>query len=61
MHAQWMRVEETKGGKGLSAGLSMRNPLLHARDGVSDNHEGNFRWTNGRSELHHFVRMPLFL
>lgn len=61
MHVRWVRVEETIGGKGLSAGLSIPNLLLHAKGGVSDNHEGNFRWTNGRSELHHFVRMPLFL
>lgn len=61
MRVQWVRVEETIGGKGLSAGLSIPNLLLHAKGGVSDNHEGNFRWTNGRCELHHFVRMPLFL
>lgn len=61
MHVQCLRVEETIGGKGLSTGLSIPNLLLHARGGVSDKHEGNFRWTKGRSELHHFVKMPLFL
>lgn len=61
MYVQWMRVEKTMGRKSLSAGLSKPNLLLHAKGGVSDNHEGNFRWTNGRSELHHFVRMLLFL
>lgn len=57
MHLQWVRVEETIGGKGLS----IPNLLLHAKGGVSDNHEGNFSRTNGHSELHHWVRMPLFL
>lgn len=60
MYVQWVRVEETIGGNGLAAGLAIPNLLLHAKSGVSDNHEGNFRWTNGRSESHHFVRMPLF-
>lgn len=57
MHVQWVRVEKTIGGKGLS----IPNLLLHAKGGVSDNHEGNFSRTNGHSELHHLVRMPLFL
>lgn len=43
MHVQWVRVEETIGGKGLSAGLYIPNLLLHAKGGVSDNHDGNFR------------------
>lgn len=48
-------------GKGLSAGLYIPNLLLRAKGGVSDNRDGNFRQSNVRSELHHFVRMPLFL
>lgn len=49
------------GGAGLSASLSIPNLQLHAKGGVSDSREGNFRWTNGRAELHHSARTPLFL
>ncbi len=43
--------ERDNRGGGLSAGLSIPNLLLHAKGGVSDKHEGNFRWTYCRSEL----------
>lgn len=56
MLVRWVRVGETIGGKGLPAGPSLPNHLLHAKGGASDNHEGNFRWANGCSEWHHFVR-----
>lgn len=40
----WLRVGETIVGKTQSAGLSLPNLLLHAREGVSNEHEGNLRW-----------------
>ena len=39
MHVQWMRVEKTIGGEGLSKGLSLPNLLSHAKGEMSDNHE----------------------